>query len=325
MPLACAHLSTHAAWQAGGYFVNSFFVGTISESKTFVVEHRGPLDYGQYYAARTGTGRDASARDGRRVLVSATGWHNPPGWPDPPKCRTQMHLIPRDLALDSFGRLTFHPIPELTTLHIGEKPAVVVVRGGDDRGWVPSLATPGLPSGSALELRLNCSGGVGGVARASANGYVGFDLLSDESRTSFVRVAYSLSGQQLQVDHTHGGGADAGITQTAPLQLDASEPIEMVVLLDGALLEVFLNRRVVLSSFATHVFGKPQPAPALRSNFVLTPPNGIECVAHAWQMRRLTPVAGRVHGRGGDRSTLSRRAPHAHTRHTHMGSAFDMK
>ena len=40
-------------------------------------QDRGLLDYGQYYAARTGS--EVQAPDGRRVLFSATGWHYPPG------------------------------------------------------------------------------------------------------------------------------------------------------------------------------------------------------------------------------------------------------
>ena len=48
---------------------------------------------GQYYAARTGS--EDQSPTGRRVLFSATGWHNPPGMGG---CHTQIHLIPRDMA-----------------------------------------------------------------------------------------------------------------------------------------------------------------------------------------------------------------------------------
>ena len=58
-------------WKAGGYFVNSYFIGRIV-ANNFIVEARGPLDYGQYYAARTGS-VDRQSASARRVIFSATG------------------------------------------------------------------------------------------------------------------------------------------------------------------------------------------------------------------------------------------------------------
>ena len=46
------------------------------------------------------------------MLFSATGWHNPPGMGG---CHTQIHLIPRDMALDAKGRVTFSPLPEIAS------------------------------------------------------------------------------------------------------------------------------------------------------------------------------------------------------------------
>ena len=97
-------------WEAGGYYTNEWFLGTIDDSKTFKLEDRGLLDYGQYYAARTGS--EDQSPTGRRVLFSATGWHNPPGMAS---CHTQVHLIPRDMVLDAKDRVTFSPIPEIAS------------------------------------------------------------------------------------------------------------------------------------------------------------------------------------------------------------------
>ena len=65
-------------WKAGGYYTNEWFLGTINQSTQFIVESRGLLDYGQYYAARTGSA--SQLRSDRRVLFGATGWHNPQGF-----------------------------------------------------------------------------------------------------------------------------------------------------------------------------------------------------------------------------------------------------
>ena len=64
-------------WHAGGYYTNEWFLGTIANSTRFVLEDRGLLDYGQYYAARTGTAMQDPL--GRRVLFSvSTRQHVPP-------------------------------------------------------------------------------------------------------------------------------------------------------------------------------------------------------------------------------------------------------
>ena len=221
----------------------------------------GPLDYGQYYAARSGSGKVQSG-SGRRVLFSATGWHNPPGLKLGPDCATQMHLIPRDLSLDSKNRLIISPIPELASL-----------REEDERD------TTNGTSGSSVELRMNCT--VGGTP----SGMLGFDILSTEDRTSFVRVGYDLSKKMLVVDHSHGGGPDSKIIQTAPLTLDAHEDVELIILVDGALTEVFVNRRTVLSSFSTHVFDATQ-SPEERWSYPLQPPAGVSCVHNAWSLKK---------------------------------------
>ena len=96
-------LASFYNWAKGGYFTNEWFVGTIATTGTdtgtdngtnedtgaaggpgpppggmqFHVESRALLDYGQYYAARSGS--EHQSPTGRRVLFSATGWHNPPG------------------------------------------------------------------------------------------------------------------------------------------------------------------------------------------------------------------------------------------------------
>lgn len=189
-------------WHAGGYFVNSYFVGQIVDNK-FQVESRGPLDYGQYYAARTGTGLVQSG-DSRRVLFSATGWHNPPGWANPSTCKTQMHLVPRDLLIDHKGRLTFNPIPEIATLRKSKDPTRLV---GSTSGL--------LINGSNAEIQMNCTG-----VPTAPGGVVAVDVLSASDNSVYVRIGYDYTQKQLFVDHSGGHGPDAHIKQTAPLQLD---------------------------------------------------------------------------------------------------------
>ena len=209
-----------------------------------------------------------------------------------------MHLIPRDMLLDAQGRVTFNPIPEIATLResgpgvAGAAPQWTELAHHQNAAAAPPHSTGALPSGSSVEFRMNCSG----AAKAGGGGQVGFDLLSESDHTKYVKVVYDYDAVELRIDHTHGGGADKAIVQTAPLRggLDGNgaNKVELVVLLDGALLEVFLNRRAVISSFATHVFAAGgSTSPADRSNFALAPPEGVTCSAAAWPLKKLTPPA----------------------------------
>jgi hypothetical protein len=140
-------LFTQNFWTKGGYYTNEFFLGTITDSTKFVLEYRGLLDYGQYYAARTGAA--SQLRSDRRVLFGATGWHNPKGFDG--LCKSQYHLIPRDVSLDPQGRVTFSPLPEIATLRKPGSRTALSLTGGDDRVSSP-LATAA--NGSMLELQV---------------------------------------------------------------------------------------------------------------------------------------------------------------------------
>merc|ERR1711957_310224 len=90
-------------------------------------------------------------------------------------------------------------------------------------------------NGSSMELRMNCSG-------SPSSGIAGFDLLSAMNHSRYVRVAYDYAKAALVVVHTMGSGPDSKIIQNAPLKLDADGKLEVIVLLDGALIEAFANR-----------------------------------------------------------------------------------
>ena len=64
--------------------------------------------------------------------------------------------------------------------------------------------------------------------------------------------------------------------------------LELYVLLDSVLIETFLNRRAVISSFATHVFTQG-PAPEERGVFVVQPPAGVVCQTHAYSLMTIAP------------------------------------
>eukprot|EP01043_Picozoa_sp_COSAG02_P003845 COSAG02_NODE_97_length_37159_cov_37.660335_16_plen_502_part_00 len=219
-------------WAAGGYYTNEWFLGTIENSKTFKVEDRGLLDYGQYYAARTGSENQSAT--GRRVLFSATGWHNPPGMAS---CHTQLHLIPRDVRLDAKGRITFSPIPEIaSTLRTrrsdhaarlrhpilnpystampllrltvavlsgwrvaGVPGSRVSLSANSQPGQAGTSATLTSAKGSSLELHLNCTG-------SATSGRAGLRILGTPDGKKYTEVAYDYASKRLVIDHSMSAG-----------------------------------------------------------------------------------------------------------------------
>jgi hypothetical protein len=219
-------------WKEGGYYTNEYFVGTITDSTKFVLEYRGLLDYGQYYAARTGSA--SQLRSDRRVLFGATGWHNPQGFDG--SCKSQYHLIPRDVSLDPLGRLSFSPLPEIATLHKPGSRTALSLRGGDDTG--SPLATAA--NGSMLELQLNCSGAPTAASGGGGGGVVGVNVLANDGMGSFTTVGYNYSSGRLFVDQSKTCCADVSqargtakpqLLQTAPLHNStAGEGIQLYLL-----------------------------------------------------------------------------------------------
>jgi hypothetical protein len=304
-PQSYVALASLYNWARGAYFTNEWWSGTIADTPEgkmkFVVERRGLLDFGQYYAARSGGGA-AQRGDGRRVLFAATGWHNVQGWPGGLPCHTQMHLLPRDLGLDASGRLTIAPVAEVAA----------TLRGGGGSGGRPApggMSAVGV--GALLDLELNCTGtpasgtsdvvGVTVLAAAAAEAAAGQGgTVADQG----VRIGYNFTSAALFVqgggndqtaplaDLTHGAAA-AGASG-APPAAAAPSSVALRVLVDGALVESFANSRVAISSLVTNVFqggsgGAAAARPADRVARALTPPEGVTCTFAAYTLDALVP------------------------------------
>jgi len=53
------------------------------------------------------------------------------------------------------------------------------------------------------------------------------------------------------------------------------------------MVEAFVNRRAVLSSFVTEVMADTAPTPEGRLAFMLPPPPGVSCEARSWSLAPL--------------------------------------
>eukprot|EP01043_Picozoa_sp_COSAG02_P016642 COSAG02_NODE_737_length_17855_cov_18.729049_2_plen_165_part_00 len=123
--------------------------------------------------------------------------------------------------------------------------------------------------GSLLELQLNCSGR---PVQGSSTDIIGMHVLGTSDRESYTVVGYNYTSSRLFVDHRRSSRhVNSTVVQTAPLHIgtslnedqerykEALKPlastssanflVELVSLVDYALLESFVNRRAVLSSW----------------------------------------------------------------------------
>jgi hypothetical protein len=84
--------------------------------------------------------------------------------------------------------------------------------------------------------------------------------------------------------------AHGAIVQTAPLaggaESDENE-IEIIALVDRGLVESFLNRRAVISSFITEIMGEAVPPPEERTVAVSAVPSGVSCKFESYALQEL--------------------------------------
>lgn len=201
----------------------------------------------------------------RRVVFSATGWHNPPNFPA--ECQTQIGLIPRDVSYDEkSGGLKFTTIPELKGLYVES------VEGTSSDG--DSIAT-----GSSLHLILNCE-----IDTLPSSGVVGFDVLA--TNDAYTRVGYDFATLRTFIDHTMSSTTiTSTIIQTSKPSitlLNGENTIKIEVLVDNGMLELFGNDRAVISSFVSEVMADTTNVdPADRLNHLSVTAEGVTCTYEA--------------------------------------------
>eukprot|EP00935_MAST-01C_sp_MAST-1C-sp1_P002630 g2630.t1 len=236
-------------------------VGSASAGLKFVPEETGLLDYGNYFAGKTGTVENQTAH-GRRVLFGFPGWTQTTKPKGSPKCLQ----FARELSVVG-NRLALAPIPELSLLR--RKQTQTSCTACDNR---TALAT-----GAQLEVRLMCPG--------ATSGTVGVDVLATPDGSQFTRVAYDFHAQQLVVDQRACCTATPGngVVQTAPLQLADGEGVDLAVFVDGYLLEVFLNNRSVITALVAPNATAAGPAER-RAAVHYGGAAATKCAAWSWQL-----------------------------------------
>jgi sucrose-6-phosphate hydrolase SacC (GH32 family) len=219
------------------YKTNQWWVGTLSGNPPrFTPQRVGILDYGQGYAAKTGSTM-VQGPGTRRVMFSFTGWQAPT---NAPGCG-RIVVMPRELGVRG-STLTIAPVNETALLRIP--------------GSVVRLTTVGEPTakGSQIEVRMTCTG-MRVAFSSGATGKVGVRTLATADGKAYTEIGYDMNKQVLYADHTHCCAASNAIVQRAPLRVgdmaSGGDSLEISLFVDGGLIESFAANLVAITTLVS--------------------------------------------------------------------------
>jgi beta-fructofuranosidase len=260
------------------YKTNQWWVGTMSgDPPRFTPQRVGILDYGQGYAAKTGSTIVQGPRS-RRVMFSFTGWQSPT---NAPGCGRTM-VLPRELGVRD-GALTIAPVEEASLLRVAGSAVSNHVRSGSQQRQA---------DGSQVELRLTCDGmrqalaaGTGGTVGVRTLGFFGPD---NYELVQYTEVGYNLAEQALYVDHSRCCAAPSPtpIVQRASLPAaslaGSGDVLNLTVFVDGGLIEAFASERVAITALVSP--DERAAKPGERRTEAFSSAKGVECAASSWGM-----------------------------------------
>jgi sucrose-6-phosphate hydrolase SacC (GH32 family) len=247
------------------YKTNQWWVGTLSPSgpngaPRFSPESVGILDFGNGYAAKTGTSW-VQTNETQRLVFGFTGWQEPTM---PSGCGRAL-IMPRELTVEG-SELKIAPILETK-----------VLRKSATRLFGHGVGAP-IASGSRVEVRLNCTMSEWAHGKV---GKVGVRTLATTDGSSFVEIGYDFGVQAMYADHSKCCEVPNTIIQRAPISATAlGNTLSLAVFVDGGLIEAFLGGRAITPLVA------PDAAAASPEARVTTMTNsaGITCSVESWQL-----------------------------------------
>lgn len=217
-----------------------YFVGTYRDYR-FVPEVQGATDYGpNFYAALT-----MEDERGRRIMF---GWlpegrseeaQRAAGW-------AGVMSLPRVLSLRPDGTLEFRPAEEVETLR-GSHFGVSGVTVGADSSYRLPYPLPGAggsedSEGRQLEIQVE-------FEKSAARRY-GIKVRTSPEGDEQTLIYYDAEMGQVYVDRQSSSlspDAHRGVS-SGPLQIEPGEPLRLRVFVDGSVVEVFANDRIVITS-----------------------------------------------------------------------------
>ena len=251
------------------YKTNQWWVGTLAgDPPRFTPERVGILDYGNGYAAKTGSEWVQNGTT-RRLVFGFTGWAEPTM---PAGCGRAL-IIPRELTVVG-SELVTSPIPETVVLRSSARFHTTDVGAGAD-----------VAKGSQVELRLNCSGlGFASTVAGQRSGKVGVRTLQSAGGEAFTEIGYDFDKEAFYADHSACCGKPNAVVQRAGLPVaQLGEAFEITVFVDGGLIEAFAGGKVITPLVA------PDPSNGAPEDRVSTVTNSaspaVACALESWELK----------------------------------------
>jgi len=260
-------------WMAIGSFlsdnrrINQWFIGQLQGNPpVFIAENTGVMDFGNEYAAKTGTDF-ANSGTGRRIVFAFNGWDQPTA---NPHCGKSI-LIPRDITLGS-DQLSprINPIPELQFIH----------NISSHQSWNNAFSVL-LPPGARIQINTVCQ-----INSPVFGGRIIHRILGTPNDTYYTDIGFDFYTMSLFSNLQHCCAESNRIIQNAPIiagKLYPENVLNMTVLVDGAIIESFVNGLTVLTTLVN-----PDPMvglPEERVNrFMNLVGSAVSCTVDYWQM-----------------------------------------
>jgi len=248
------------------YKTNQWWVGDVSgDPPRFTPNKVGILDYGQGYAAKTGSTWKQTS-DGRRVLFAFTGWQAPTA----PAGSGRALIVPREVTIDNTTNdLVVAPVVEVAQLRVASSHVAI------------PAATDGakIIDGSQVQIQLQCTL----PTTPPASGRVGVRVLSSGDGAAYFEVGLDFATMSLYANHSVCCTSPNTIVQRAPFDADklAKRGLHLNLLVDGGLVESFLSGVALTSWLAPDA---AQGQPSARISTFTSSVSGATCNVDAWHM-----------------------------------------
>jgi beta-fructofuranosidase len=243
------------------YKTNQWWVGDLVADADgvprFTPDAVGILDYGNGYAAKTGSTMIQSGST-RRVVFGFTGWSEPT---TAPGCGRSL-IMPRDLSVVG-SRLVIHPVPETAVLRVASS---------------HSSDPTAMAKGSQVEIRLVCP-----FTTAPSGGTAAVRVLGGTDG-SYTEIGYDFTAKAFYADHSKCCTAPNTIVQRGNLDLAvlvADGGLNVTVFVDGGTIEAFANGVAITPLVSPSL----AIAPADRTSALSTLPTGLKCTVDSWQQK----------------------------------------
>jgi len=254
------------------YVTNQWWIGNlVGNPPIFVPENTGLLDYGNYYAAKSGTDIN-NGPTSRRILFSFDGWTQPTA---DPQCGHSM-TIPREVTLGRDGiSPRINPLIEAKNLRIASS----------HQSHTGAFTQFAFPPGAHIEINAVCT-----MNSTIPAGRMILRVLGATDGSHYTDIGFDFYEMALFVNVHKCCAVPNFLEQQAPIASGVLEPpnlLNMTVFIDGQIIETFVNGLVTLTTLVSPDIGDGLPRERTNSIINAVGPS-LTCNFDFWNLYSLT-------------------------------------